>query len=386
MPDTVRVRPEGLGVTPDIAALRIQARAALHAGDLGQARTLHAELLAAQARAGAPNADDLMHSALVEFNDGRMDAALKFMSRARTLRPDDPLIPWNLTQILVVAGRYAPALEQAEAAMRVAPDYPEAHAVLARIHGALGNLDETRRHGEMALLNADRRARGRAFPIPAGPPKTFDANTPARNVIAFTLWGDAPRYRDNALANARLAPRIYPEWRLRFYCEGDSVPGDTQRALRDLGCEVVVMTRQKRVYEGLFWRMLVLSDKGLDRFMLRDADSLFSARERAAVDAWLESERYFHVMRDHAMQTDLIQAGLWGGVAGVLPPLQELLDTFALRQAPTRMVDQQFLGAIVWPTVRQSVLVHDSLYTCFGARPYPAGEAPPGGYLGAPVL
>ncbi len=370
---------------PEIRALRDQARSAIHAGELERARDLQARLIAAQERAGRVNANDLMHSALVEFNTGHLDPAFDFMSRARALRPDDPMIQWNLVQILVVGGQYARALEHAEAAMRIAPDHPEAHAVLARIHGRLGNVAEARLQGEHALLDADKRAIGQVHPIPAGPPKPFDSQAKGRNVIAFSLWGNAPRYRDNALENARLAVSIYPEWRLRFYCEATSVDAEVMRRLRDLGCDVVLMPGQKRLYEGLFWRMLVLSDRGIDRYMLRDVDSLFSGRERAAVDEWLASDRHFHVMRDHSMQTDLIQAGLWGGVGGILPPLQDLLRAFVLRHAPTRMVDQAFLGMIVWPTVRQSVLIHDSLYRCFDARPFPAGEPPPGGYLGAPA-
>jgi len=371
--------------TEDIEALRARTRAVLRSGDLVAAAALQASLLARLEAAGAVPVDDLMHSALIAFNRQDTTAAYHFMTRARDAQPDNPLILWNLAQILVVAGRFEAALAQAEVALGADPDYFEAHAVLARIHHALGHRAEAREHGEQALLDADRRAMGTAAHLPPGPPPPFDAGAPQRNVIAMSLWGDAPRYLDNALANARLAPDIYPGWRLRIYCEASTVPTATQHALRDLGCDVRAMPPQRQLYEGLFWRMLVCAEAGVARFLMRDADSIFSARERAAVDEWLVSERYFHVMRDHAMQTDPIQAGLWGGVGGMLPPLPTLLARFTLRQAPTRMVDQVFLAHWVWPTVRQSVLVHDSLYRCFGARLFPTTEAPPGGYLGAPA-
>ena len=41
-----------------------------------------------------------------------------------------------------------------------------------------------------------------------------------------------------------------------------------------------------------------------------------------AVDEWLTSGRYFHVMRDWFIHTDLIIAGMWGGVGGALPSLE----------------------------------------------------------------
>lgn len=370
------------GITPQ--HLRTRAREALRSGDLAQARVVQAELLAALEQSGGLNAEDLMHSALIAFNLGRPQDAFEFLLRAEVIQPESGLIKWNLVQTQVVARNYARALDLAERALQLAPDYHEANVVMARIHGGLGDIAEARRFGEQALLAADANARGVAWPIPEGPPKAFDADAAERNIIAFSLWGRQARYTENALANARLWPHFYPEWRLRFYCEGDSVDAEVIRQLRDLGCEVIVMSRQKLLYEALFWRMLVIAQPGVDRFLVRDADSLFSVRERVAVDEWLASERYFHVMRDHYMQTDLIQAGLWGGVGGVLPPLNDLLRTFKLRHAPTRMIDQAFLGTVVWPTVRQSVLIQDSTYRVFGAQAFPGyGAAPPGGYLGA---
>jgi hypothetical protein len=53
---------------------------------------------------------------------------------------------------------------------------------------------------------------------------------------------------------------------------------------------------------------------------VRDADSVLNLRERLAVDDWLASGRWFHIMRDWWSHTDLVLAGMWGGVAGVLPP------------------------------------------------------------------
>ena len=43
------------------------------------------------------------------------------------------------------------------------------------------------------------------------------------NVIAFSLWGDSPRYTLGALQNASLAKIVYPDWVCRFYI-GKSVP------------------------------------------------------------------------------------------------------------------------------------------------------------------
>ena len=45
-------------------------------------------------------------------------------------------------------------------------------------------------------------------------------------------------------------------------------------------------------------------------------NSRFSARESAAVSAWLRSELPFHIMRDHNYHRDRILAGMWGAKLG----------------------------------------------------------------------
>ena len=45
-------------------------------------------------------------------------------------------------------------------------------------------------------------------------------------VIAFSLWGDNPKYNVGAIKNAELAKVVYPGWVCRFYV-GASVPQET---------------------------------------------------------------------------------------------------------------------------------------------------------------
>ena len=49
----------------------------------------------------------------------------------------------------------------------------------------------------------------------------------------------------------------------------------------------------------------------------------------------------------------------------------------------TRTADQKFLGEIVWPLIKDSCLIHDSVYRLFGAKDFPTcGALPPGRHLG----
>ena len=47
------------------------------------------------------------------------------------------------------------------------------------------------------------------------------------------------------------------------------------------------------------WRFFPTLDPQVDVFISRDLDSRPNKREIAAVEEWLRSDKYFHVMRDH---------------------------------------------------------------------------------------
>src|SRR5262249_41524861 len=68
--------------------------------------------------------------------------------------------------------------------------------------------------------------------------------------------------------------------------------------------------------------------------------------------------------------TELILAGLWGGVGGRLRGIRAWIDRF-YRPTDHRWADQDFLRAEVWPRIREQTMIHDSFYALFGAQPFP---------------
>jgi len=265
------------------------------------------------------------------------------------------------------------------AALAEDPDGVEVLDGLAHAAGRLGRWAEARRHGGRALLlKAQRRAGGDGAPPPpvgpdlSAPPPPFDPARRGANIISFSLWGDGPAYLEGAVANARLAPHLFPEWTCRFHHD-DTVPAAVLAELVRQGAELVAMPRPLTRFDGLFWRFLPAWQPGVDRFLVRDCDSVLSVREREAVREWLAGDRPFHVMRDWYTHTDLMMAGLWGGVGGRLPDLRPLAA--AMLEAPgiSRKIDQEFLEQHVWPLIRDHALVHDGWFTLPGTRPFPPG-------------
>lgn len=219
-------------------------------------------------------------------------------------------------------------------------------------------------------------------PVPEFQPN--DEHNPERNVICFTLWGQDPKYTYNAVLNARLVPRVYPGWRARFYVD-DSVPTEIIEALENYGARVIRVASDSRVHLKLFWRFLASDDPLVERFICRDCDSLVNHREKAAVDEWLASGKRFHVMRDHPEHAELIMAGMWGGVAGLLPRLsQQAVTYYEGHVQKWRWVDQDFLRERIWPVIRTDALVHDSCYRMGDdIRAFPVGfELAPGEHVG----
>ena len=361
---------------------------------LAQAQGRLADAIAAQVRAanlaqseGLPASDqaaDCHRLATLLFTARDALGAVAALTRARTLDPRRPDLALNLGMALMAAGRTAEALVELQAAEREHADPPPMLLdALAHAWGRAGRLDHARAYGERSLLAKDAAAGPAPAVSLAAPLPRFDPADARRHVISFSLFGDQARYLDGALANAHAARHHYPGWTCRFHVDA-SVPAGACAALVANGAQLRRMPQPLRLADGLFWRFTVIDDPEVTHFMVRDADSVVNAREAAAVQAWLASGRGFHVMRDHPAHTDLVLAGLWGGMRGRLPPLAELLKGFRYRTGTqSRSADQFFLAERVWPRIRHDCLVHDSVYRVLDAQDFPAGSGlPPGRHLG----
>jgi tetratricopeptide (TPR) repeat protein len=222
----------------------------------------------------------------------------------------------------------------------------ELYDALANAHGMLGQQDQARRYGLQSLNMSERRFGSKPVippPEPRPMPPPPSAQTRERNIIAFSLFGGNSKYCEPAVLNVQEQPQIYPHWTCRFYVD-DSVPDHVISRLRTGGGQVVPVEGFAAQWPGPVWRFLALDDPQVHRILFRDADSVISQREAAAVEQWLSSGKRFHVMRDDGSHTALMAAGLWGVVAGSLPPLDKLMQHFMSAPLESRhFADQDFL-------------------------------------------
>jgi hypothetical protein len=197
---------------------------------------------------------------------------------------------------------------------------------------------------------------------PKGPPT-------GNNVISFSLWGTAPFYCYGAMINLVLSRTVYPAWSCRYYVDA-TVPRACVAFLRDNGADVRDMKDQYPGV-GLFQRFLVMNDKSVGRFLVRDCDARLSAGEAGLVQQWIDSDYPFHVVRDHVLHNELMIGCTWAGRTDCGIDIVALMQRyFALTSGPTARYghDQFMLGLMLWPLIRSRCLVHDKYYELPGVH------------------
>ncbi len=185
------------------------------------------------------------------------------------------------------------------------------------------------------------------------------------NIISFSLWGNKEMYVEGAIENLKLAPEIYPDWKVRIYVD-DSVNKETLKKLHEYGADIRLVKNPRGSFDGMYWRFLVNDDPTVERFIIRDLDSRLNFREQAAVDEWLSSNKSFHIMRDHVNHRYYIQGGMWGGIANKIK-IWELTEKW--NDYDNYLCDQNFLHHVFYPLIKDDSLVHDPYYE---KKPFPA--------------
>lgn len=182
----------------------------------------------------------------------------------------------------------------------------------------------------------------------------------SRKIISFSLWGDNPKYCVGALKNAELASIIYPGWVCRFYV-GKSTPLQYINKLTSFKNTEVYIMKEQGNWLSMFWRFLAIDDTAADIIIIRDTDSRLNYREKSAVDEWLNSDKAYHIMRDHPYHGNVMLGGMWGARKPVLINFYNEINKYLLKDAYN--IDQDFLANIVYPSIKNNVIVHDEFFS-----------------------
>mgnify|MGYP001230227445 CR=1 FL=1 len=185
-------------------------------------------------------------------------------------------------------------------------------------------------------------------------------------VISFSLWGDNPKYCVGAVRNAELAPIIYPGWRCRFYV-ANSVPVKYIEQLKQLDhVDIIERLQESGSWESMFWRHETCWDKSIDISIFRDTDCRLNDREKHAVDDWLNTDKTFHIMRDHPFHGYHILGGMWGYKSNNIYNLKNVFSNFNAQDHYG--TDYIFFRDVLFPMINEDKVTHDEF---FEKQPFP---------------
>lgn len=305
------------------------------------------------------------------FLIGDHPLARQILEAVRATNPDHLELLLNLAVLQDRTKDPAAARATLEHYVALGGSDPNAFDGLCAACHRTGDDDSAREWGRRSIAEKTKLAARKAPALKLGKPRETGAK-----VISFSLWGPNPRYLRGALHNCVRAGVVYPGFRCRFYVDA-SVPADLLDALAAQGAELIVDEGEPSQRRKLTRRFLAADDPAVAVYLVRDCDSLINAREAVAVGEWLDSGKAIHAMRDWWTHTDPMLAGMWGGLGGVLPPLEPMIEDYKAGVLETPNWDQWFLRDRIWPGVREVALVHDRLFATEGARPFP-GPSPAG--------
>lgn len=174
-------------------------------------------------------------------------------------------------------------------------------------------------------------------------------------VISFSLYGgDNPKYTYNAIMNALIAQKVYKGWITRFYYD-DTVPSNIIDVLKSLSnTETIFMENKRKGSERMLWRFHAASDQDVAVMISRDCDSWLSFREAFSVKDWIQSDKGFHIIRDHCYHSQKIMGGMWGVKRSIIPDMKKLCEEFS----ENNTYDQGFLATTIYPRIINNVMVH----------------------------
>jgi hypothetical protein len=187
-----------------------------------------------------------------------------------------------------------------------------------------------------------------------------------KNIVAYSLWGDHPMYWIGALRNIEQVSKYFPGWICRFYIDKNCKP-ELIETIKGDNVEVILVD-SKDSFHGMFWRFWASEDPDVDIFLSRDCDSRITKREVNAVNEWLKSDKDFHIMRDHPYHTVPILGGMWGCRNGIMREIGLINKINNWTKYSIKGCDQDFLGQIIYPIVKDKSLEHSEFNLSFGGN------------------
>ena len=164
------------------------------------------------------------------------DEALKLAEMLCLLDPNNPEYSHKIAYVYLKELKWEEAVEAELKTLELDAQYIPALDLLAHAYGGIGNWERSGFYGNLALELKDK-----AIPVPTQEMVPAPAPKNGKRIIAFSLFGNNPKYVEPAILNTQVSPMLFPGWVCRFYVD-DSVSSEAIQRLKNNGAEVVYVT------------------------------------------------------------------------------------------------------------------------------------------------
>lgn len=180
-------------------------------------------------------------------------------------------------------------------------------------------------------------------------------------VISFSLWGTGSQYLIGALKNADLAKEYYPDFECWFYIHKPTVPQEiiSQLSLKS-NVKIFFKDGDLNISKPMMWRFEAILNPDCEIMMSRDTDTRILPREVLAVKEWIESDKIFHIMRDHPHHNSNIMGGMFGVKKNSNVDWEKLMNE--CNQCGHRDYDQRFLADKIYPLIVNNSIIHATFF------------------------
>jgi protein O-GlcNAc transferase len=184
-----------------------------------------------------------------------------------------------------------------------------------------------------------------------------------KKVFSFSLFGSAKKYCLGMLKNIELIQTHFPDWFIYIWI-GDGVPEDIILQLNDYKSVVLISTNQTGLM-NMSYRFFSIDFPDVEVMCVRDADSRINERDKACIEDFMNSDKLFHIIRDHPNHHHPIMGGMWGVKKNYMNV--RLLDAFQRWKQSNSSAefwnDMDFIKNFFYPDVLPVAMIHDEYQT-----------------------
>lgn len=176
-------------------------------------------------------------------------------------------------------------------------------------------------------------------------------------IVSTSAYGNNDRYIIGAKRQYELSKEFYPNWEFRLYTD------DASKFKELTDANIIEVTDNSH---GVFWRFLPLFENDSNIVIVRDSDGRITIREQKAVQEWLDSNKQFHIFRDHEAHYEFPIIACAFGNKGKLS--EDILHIMKAYMYKTNFYtnDQIFLREYVFPTIKNNLMLHSMEHGWFG--------------------